>query len=609
MKTTLKFLEPELFPRLCRNIKFNSILLIFICQLFPLLISAQSSGDTEWITEFEKSGFKSSPDYKSTMAYFKRIADESDYAEMFSFGKSPQNRDLNCLIVSRQKYFTYDDVKNSGIPVVLFMSGIHSGEINGKDATMLLLREILITQEKIGLIDNAVLLVIPIFNVDGHERRSPYNRINQVGPEEMGWRVTAQNYNLNRDFMKADAPEMQAFLKLYSRWLPDFFVDIHSTDGSDHQYQTTITIENKQNTRSVIADWVNNEFYPFIFESVERKGYTISPFVGFVEGDPKKGIRDWAASPRFSNGYAAIQNKAGLLIESHVLKTYEERVFSTKAVLESVLELINSDPAKIKNLSIEADNEGMQKYASGAEQYPLALERLTESDTFDFKGIEYEMRQSDVAGGEVKVFTGEGFEQTVPYLNKYRISESVKLPLAYIIPEEWKQLADIMKLHGIEINQINEDSEYKVEQYTFSNVTFATRPYEGRFIPAYEIESQVFNTVVQSGSYLVNINQRTYGIIAHLLEPLSSESFVKWGAMNQIFERKEYFENYAMLPIAEEMYKNDPLLKEEFDKKVESDEEFKKSVKERLDFFYMRSPYYDSKHNVYPVLRVLERVK
>jgi hypothetical protein len=587
----------------------NCCILFLQLILFSATTTGQEAFDSEWATEFETSGYTSSPNYDATMEYFERLAAFSEYAEIFSFGNSPQNRDLNCIIVSKDKIFDPFEIRKRNKPVVLFLSGIHSGEINGKDASMLLLREILVTKEKIDLIENTILLVIPIFSVDGHERRGPYNRINQIGPEEMGWRVTAQNYNLNRDFMKADAPEMKSFLKLYSTWLPDFFVDIHSTDGADHQYQTTITIERHKNTRPVISKWVNSEFYPYIYQSVQEKGYTISPFVGFVEGDPKKGIRDWVATPRFSNGYAAIQNRPGLLIESHVLKTYKERVYSTLAVLESTLELISKDPDKIVEMNKQADSEGIEKYAGGAESYPLKFTRLKANETYNFKGIEFEMKYSELAGGEVKVFTGKKFEQEVPYLTDFEITKSVKLPEAYLVPEEWNQLAEIMKLHGIEITKLKEDARYIVERIKFSNVSFAAAPYESRFIPSYEMISIIDTVDVRKGSYLIETNQRTFGVIAYLLEPESGESFVKWGAMNQIFERKEYFENYAMLPIAEEMYENDPVLREEFNRKVNSDSEFKNSIRARLNFFYERSPYYDSNHNWYPVLKMLKKIE
>jgi hypothetical protein len=357
---------------------------------------------------------------------------------------------------------------------MLVINGIHSGEINGKDASMLLLREILITKEKFNLIDNVDLLVVPIFSVDGHERRGEYNRINQIGPTNTGWRVTAQNLNLNRDWLKADAPEMQALLKLFSKWLPEFFVDVHATNGSDFQYQTTFAIEKHENTTPMISNWVKNVFNPYLVKNVEEKGYSISPFVGFIKGDPRNGIYDWVPTPRFSNGYATLQNRPGLLIESHVLKTYKERVYSTKAILETSLELLNNSYEEILKLCEESDEYAIGQYIDENKPYALTFQRTEEYDLFNYKGIEYELIESEVSGTDVRKFTGDGYEQEVKYFNKAVAKVKVKLPEAYIIPQEWEEVVNRMKSHGVIVENMNEDKSFIVEKYKLSDIEFAT---------------------------------------------------------------------------------------------------------------------------------------
>src|SRR5690606_39622609 len=214
--------------------------------IFYLICFCCTAAAQDWTTKFERSDFLETARYNESINYFKQLADHSEYAELITFGVSPQGRDLKCIIVSKDKAFTPADAKKTGKPVILLINGIHSGEIEGKDASMILLREILITKEKDKMLDDVILLIVPIFNVDGHERAGKYNRINQNGPVEMGWRTTAQNLNLNRDWMKADAPEMKAMLKLFSAWLPDFFIDSHTTDGADYQYTITYSIETEQ---------------------------------------------------------------------------------------------------------------------------------------------------------------------------------------------------------------------------------------------------------------------------------------------------------------------------------------------------------------------------
>ncbi len=587
---------------------FISILLLSI-TLNNNSLTAQIKIESGWETLFEKSNYLQTPSYDETIEFFQRLSNFSPYAELTSIGKSPQGKDINILVVSKGMEFTSEKVKLSGKPIVLIMNGIHSGEINGKDASMILLREILVTKEKENLIDGLILIVIPIFSVDAHERVSPYNRINQIGPEEMGWRTTALNLNLNRDFMKADAAEMKAFLKFYSEWLPDIFIDVHSTDGLDFQYHTTIASENHGNVSAVIAKWVKDEFYPYIFNYVEQAGFLISPFVGFVENDPKKGIRDWVASPRFSNGYAAANNRVGLLIESHVLKSYKDRVYSTKAILESVLELTSAHTKKIKNLSILADEDAIKKYHAERAPFPFTFQLTDESEKYLFRGVEYVLAESRVAGTKVRKYTSEKFEEEIPYYNKSIPDLTVTLPEGYLIPREWKEVIDIAELHGIKVESIDEERTFEVFESRISEIKFPVRPFEGRFLPEYKISNESKIITASRGDFYIPVNQRTIKLIAFLFEPLSPESFLKWGFMNAIFEQKEYFEPYAMEPIAQKMYEENAELRTRFEDKVNSDESFKNNFYARLNFFYENSPYYDQKLNLYPVMKVIKEIK
>ena len=585
-----------------KNFLFYFILSLAIAET----ISAQkpAEADKGWLTFFEKSSFLETSDYNQTIKYFQKLDDYSDYCKLIEFGVSPQGRKLFVLAVSKQKMFTSNDFKKSGKPLLLIMNGIHSGEINGKDASMILLREILVTKEKFNLIDDVNLLIIPVFNVDGHERRAEFNRINQIGPKVTGWRTTAQNYNLNRDFMKADAPEMKSFLKLFSEWLPDIFIDVHATDGADFQYHTTITAEKQGNVSPVLASLTKGKLLPYIFENVNKKGFMISPFAGFINDDPKNGLRDWVASPRFSNGYAAAQNRIGILIESHVRKTYQERVFSTKAVIESVLEFMNKNAAEIKSTVAKGEEEVLDKYYKERKSFPLSFKLTNENEEFLFHGIEYDLVESKITGSKVKLFNGNKFSKKVPYFNKAVTNTTSFLPDAYIIPKEFKYLTDILRLHGVKVDSIQNSKKYETELTLFSDVTFSKFPFESHFIPNYKFVTEKKVVQVKAGDYLIKTDQRTIGVLAFLLEPVSDESFVKWGMMNQIFEPKEYFEEYAMEPIARKMYESVENLRKEFDEKVQKDSVFANNPYERLNFFYKKSEYYDKRLNLYPIMKI-----
>lgn len=580
--------------------KFLFLFIISLSTVFPQKVS------DNWKTFFEKSNFLSTPNYAETIAYFKKLADYSPYAKLIPFGKTPQGRTMHCLIVSKDKAFTPALAKKTGKPILFVQNGIHAGEIEGKDACMILLREILVTKEKFNSLDKMILMVIPVFNVDGHERISPYNRINQNGPTEMGWRVTSQNLNLNRDYMKADAPEMKAWLKLFNSWLPDFFIDTHTTDGEDYQYSVTYGIEKNGNVPPLTKDWIRKIYVPEIEKETEETGFKIMAYGGFKDDDLHKGIIDWVPGPRFSHGYTAIQNRPGLLIETHMLKPYKERVFATKAVIASTMDVIAHQSKELVALNKKADEYVVDEYASGKKAFPLTFTTSDKSSTKVYHGIESEMVDSWVTGKKIIHYTGKPFDLEVPYYDDAIAKDSVYAPKGYLIPVEYNNVAEIMKLHGIKVETIKKEKTFTVEKYKFKNVKFGAFPFEGRFQPQYEFDTMKEKVSVPAGTYYVPVNQRTIGVILHLLEPLGPDSFVKWGFFNPVFERKEYFEDYSMEPIARKMAEEKPKLKEEFLKKVESDEKFRNSPRQRLDFFYQRSPYADNQLNVYPIMRVVE---
>jgi hypothetical protein len=584
------------------KIKF---LLIFI--FLTVTITAQ----IDWATRFEKSGFISTADYNETMNYFQQLDRASDYADLFGFGRSPQGRELNCLLVTKEdKSVVEKQIAEGKRPLqkatVLVINGIHSGEIEGKDACMILLREILITKEKEYLLDSINLLIIPIFNVDGHERKSKYNRINQNGPEEMGWRTTAQNYNLNRDWMKADSPEMQAMLVFISTWNPDFIIDTHTTDGADYQYSVTYQVERFANIYSQTADWLSNKFVPYLETSVTQKGFLIFPYVSLKNWSDgiDSGITDWASSPRLSTGYFAIRNRPSLLVETHMIKPYKERVFATKAVLETTFEFIKNNADELLLLNQLADRNSLMDFLYEKKYLPVKFDLSDNFEEILFKGYDYKKVYSEISGTDKIVYTNSPKEFKVKYYRDVIVKDSIQIPDYYIIPAEWSYLVDRMSFHGIKYLTTDYDTTLKVERFRFKNVKLANNSYEGRQRASFELETFEQEVNIPAGTYIVPTNQRTIRIIAHLLEPKCDDSFVQWGFMNQIFEQKEYFENYVMENIAEEMLKNDVSLKNEFEENLKSDESFRNNPYERLNFFYKRSPYWDKQFNLYPIMKL-----
>ncbi len=568
---------------------------------FLVFLSISLHSQNIWETTFEKSNYLSTCNYEETIKYFNQFTEESEYAKMIPIGESPQGRILYVLIVDKDKNFNPVDISKRKKPVILIQNGIHAGEIEGKDASMLMLREILISKEKENLIDNITLVIVPVFNVDGHERKSKYNRINQNGPSEMGWRTTAQNLNLNRDYTKADAPEMKALLKIFSDWLPDLFIDNHTTNGIDYQYTITYGIETHQNVEHETSNWINNIFMPKVISDVENDGFLVAPYVGIIDRDINKGITEWVSGPRFSHGYAAAQNRIGLLIETHMLKPYKERVFSTKSMMESALNIFNNEADDILNINREVDNNRIQKYFVNKNALPIEFERTENSVDYEWKGIDFELKDSKVAGTKIHYYNNDKFTKTIPFYNEMKIVKTLTAPDFFIIPKEYKELIEILNLHGIEATELNEQ-ELNLVKTHFSDVKFSSSPYEGRFRPSFKIEEKTEKVKLNKGDFQVSTNQREIVLILHLLDPESPDSFIKWGFMNSIFERKEYFEMYLFDSLANKMYDENEELRNEFNEKLK-DEDFSKNPYSRLNFFYEHSPYFDKKYNVYPIMK------
>lgn len=562
---------------------------------------------TYWLTHFEKTKQLESPDYDNTLKYFKKFADKTPYVKIKTIGITPQGRELKIIIVSKDKAFTPEQAKKTGKAIILIQNGIHPGEIEGKDACMLLLREILVTKEKQYLLDNTILLIIPVLNIDGHERLSPFNRPNQNGPKKMGWRTNALNLNLNRDYLKADSPEIRSFLKLFNDWLPDFMIDNHTTNGADYQYHVTYGIETHQNIDKELVSWIEKKYLPNLINKVEAEGFIVGPYMEFKSGTIESGILDLPAPPRLSHGYCAAQNRVCLLVETHSLKPFANRVYSTKSMMEHTIGFINDNHKEIVSLNRNADKQTIKNYLSDKKKFPLVLAGNGKFDKYLFKGFEWYDEHSEISGYTVRKYTNKPIETEIPIFNKANSLKKVTVPAAYIVPAQFANVIDVIKSHQIKFNTLNFPKRLRVEKYRFTNVSFAPRPYEGRQLPAFNIECFSEVCDVPAGSLIIYTNQRQLRVIVNLLEPEAPDSFVNWGFFNAFFERKEYAEAYVMEPYAKQMMKEDPQLKNEFYKRLNEDEAFRNNAGERLDFFYKRSPFYDKGENIYPIMRLVNK--
>jgi hypothetical protein len=523
-----------------------------------------------------------------------------------TFGKSGEGRDLPLLIVATDKTFTPALARKRGKAVVFVQACIHAGESDGKDAGLALLRDIAITKTRAELLKDVVIIFVPIYNVDGHENFSPYNRINQNGPDEMGFRSNATNLNLNRDYMKADAPETRAWLGLWNDWKPNFFIDCHVTDGADFRYNVTYEYAHFQEVSPLIKNWMDEHFDRRVVPNVEREGNLLTHYLEFAGRDVANGITSFIATPRFATGYTPLVNCPGLLIETHMLKPYKSRVRGTYDVLRYTIEEIGKSKASLfaaKDESIRQTIERGKTY-DATRQFPLQIQVTDESESFNFKGVEYRVEDSKISGAKTIVYGTKPLDITIKKYDKSKISNSVTPPLFYIIPPQWNKIIELLQIHGIKFKRLLTPLNTEVESYRLTEPKWSAASFENRLTLSFKTTSVRETRTFPAGSVLVSMAQENANVAIHLLEPNSTDSLVYWGFFNSIFEQKEYAEGYVLEKMAKDMLDKDENLRRKFDEKLK-DEKFAASPAARLRFFYENSPYLDKRIGLYPVGRII----
>lgn len=566
--------------RCCTVANVTVLLLLVVGCAAPAARCAGTNPDMlpdEWRTHAERTNYAETGRYDEIVDFCRRLAAASPYAHYTTFGVSGEGRPLPLLILSGNRVFTPEAAAANAKLLVLLQNCVHPGESAGKDASLELARDIVITAVHKNLLDEVNLLVMPIFSPDGHERFGPYSRINQNGPREMGWRVTATNLNLNREYAKADAVEMQAWLRLWVRWRPDLLFDNHTTNGSDHQYDLLYGTTRGADVDANIAGWVELTLLPRILPELAADGHVVMEY-GYPRErhDLSQGIAlARAFSPRYSTGYAAICNRPAFLVEVHALKPYARRVRVTYNIMLHTLEELNRRPRALREAICAADERCTKSRGAGPDGgVVLRQARTDDSRPFTYKAVVQRVRHSDITGDDVIEYTNVPVDVETKLYNQARVEKTITPPAAYLVPPQWADVVHRLKLHGVEFFRLKQAEPLEVDTYRFENVEFASQPFEGRHRPSYETiaDHQIRDFV--AGTLVIPLNQPRAKVAVHLLEPEAPDSLIAWGFFNAIFEQKEYTESYVMEPIAQEMLAADPALREEFEQKLQTDEKF-----------------------------------
>ncbi|WP_298899761.1 M14 family metallopeptidase [uncultured Psychroserpens sp.] len=574
-------------------------------KIIPLLLilmscsSEKNNQSTDFITVFETSNGQQTATYEETISFYKSLAETYDEIDIAAIGKTDSGKPLHIVTLNPNTEFDYTKIKENK-RIILINNGIHPGESDGIDATMMLYRDIV--QGAIDMPKKTVLVTIPIYNVGGSLNRNSTTRTNQNGPDSYGFRGNARNFDLNRDFIKTDTKNAKAFSVIFNLVQPDVFIDNHVSNGADYQYTLTHLFTQHNKLGGQLGTFLHTQMMPQLEEKLAQKDWDITPYVNVFNRTPEKGFTQFMDSPRYSTGYTTLWNTFGMMVETHMLKPYKQRVEGTYELMKSIIEITEAEGETITELRKNALSELLAK-----KTYPLQWTiDTTQSSILQFKGYEGNMIESKVTGVQrLKYDRTQPFTKDVTYRNYMKPTLEVDIPKSYVIPQGWWNVINRLELNNIVMHQFDHDTILNVTSYKIKNYDTRKQAYEGHY-PHYNIELETQEEQVKflKGDYLINTNQRGFRYLIETLEPQGVDSFFSWNFFDTILQQKEGFSPYVWEDKALELLTRHPKLKIDFNLKKTYDEDFSNNWYAQLDWIHKQSVYYEKAHLQYPVYRL-----
>jgi hypothetical protein len=563
---------------------------------FPLFLFSQTI-----TTKYEQTNARETPTYEEAIAWWKMLDARFATVKMITMGPSDAGFPLQLVIVANDKDFDMASQRKKNKRIILINNGIHPGEPDGIDASMLLVRDIVTNKKKLP--DNIVLDIIPVYNIGGCLNRSANFRVDQNGPEEFGFRGNSQNLDLNRDFIKCDAKESRSFAEIFHLCDPDVFIDNHVSNGADYQHVMTLLSSQHSKLGGVMGEYMNKEFEPGIYALMKEKGYDLVPYVSFGGNPPEAGMTAYFDGPRYSSGYATLWHCFAFVPETHMLKSYDQRVASTYALMESFIAFTSKNSATIKKLRDETKEKVKQQT-----EFPLSW--TLNRDKFGevtFRGYESGRKPSEVSGLPRMYYDrSKPFVKQIRYYNYFNDANITKKPKAYVIPQGWWTVIDLLKINKVNMQRLAKDSSIEVEVYHIDDYKASPRQYEMHHPNGdVKVSTQMEKIQFRKGDYIIPMNQVANRFLMEVLEPQAPDSYFAWNFFDAILGQKEGFSGYAFEDIAAQYLREHPDLKNKLEQRRASDSAFAKSAFAQLDFVYKNSPFYEPAHLRYPVFRIV----
>jgi zinc carboxypeptidase len=538
--------------------------------------------------------------YSEIIDWWQKLDQHSAIVKMIKMGMTDANFPLHLIIVSGDKDFNFESLHKKNKSIILINNGIHPGEPDGIDASMLLVRDIVTGKEKLP--SNVVLAVIPVYNIGGCLDRSVNYRVDQNGPIEFGFRGNSQNLDLNRDFIKCDSKDARAFTELFHMIDPDVFLDNHVSNGADYQHVMTLIASQHNKLGNTMGEFMNKQFEPGLYLMMKEKGYDMVPYVNSFEDTPENGWPEFWDSPRYSSGYASLWHTFGFISETHMLKPFKQRVEATYALMQCFIGFMNKNNNTIRQLR----KQTKQKIKTQTEfTLRWTLDKSIYS-TISYKGYSAEHKPSDISGlSRLYYDRNKPFEKQIPFYNFYKPLILIEKPKAYIIPQGWWKVIDLLKLNKINMTQFKRDTVIHVSFYRVTEYKSLPRPFEAHHLNfGVKVDTVTQNISFRKGDYYILLNQEANCFLIETLEPVAEDSYFSWNFFDAVLSQKEGFSSYVFEETASRLLQDHPDIKLKLEKRMNSDTSFEKNADDQLNFIYQNSPYYEPIHLRYPVYRV-----
>lgn len=552
-------------------------------------------------TRFETSGGIESPTYFEIVDWWKRLDEKSGKVKMLTMGMTDAGYPLNLIVVSNNSDYNFNNIRKNNKRIILINNGIHPGEPDGIDASMLLVRDIVINKYKIP--DNVVLAIIPVYNIGGCLNRSPNYRVDQDGPTEKGFRGNSQNLDLNRDFIKCDSKDARAFTEIFHLTDPDVFVDNHVSNGADYQHIITLLTSQHNKLGGEMGEFLETKFEPALYTLMKSKGYDLVPYVNSFGDTPENGWPEYWDSPRYGSGYGTLWHTFSFVPETHMLKPYEQRVIATYALMQSFIEFTSKNSAQIKQL-----RQQTKEKTKSASEFTLSwsLDKSKYKEVL-YKGFEAGRKPSEVSGlPRLYYDRTKPFEKTVKIFNYYVPKSVITKPKGYIIPQGWWKVIDLLKLNKVKMVQLKKDSAITVEIYKIVDYKTFPRQYEMHHLNYETKTSSITNLIkFKKGDWYIPLNQEANRFLVETLEPTAEDSYFSWNFFDAILGQKEGYSGYVFEDVAADFVNKNPELKSRLEQKRATDTVFAKNGRAQLNFVFENSPWFEPDYLRYPVYRVL----